>query len=97
MAARDLCCFQAEREKPATSLFPLQEHSRRALFMAQGLEKLGARVTYPGLPSHPSHELFKTLGNEGFGFGGLLGLEFETADLGKAFMQVSRSPGVILK
>ena len=45
------------------------------------------QVTYPGLPSHPDHGLMKSISNEGFGFGGLLGVEFESAATGEAFMQ----------
>lgn len=45
------------------------------------------QVTYPGLPEHPGHALLKLLSNEGFGFGGLLGLEFPTIAVAKTFMQ----------
>lgn len=45
------------------------------------------QVTYPGLPEHPGHALLKSLSNEGFGFGGLLGLEFPTIAVAETFMQ----------
>ena len=44
------------------------------------------QVTYPGLPSHPDHGLMKSISNEGFGFGGLLGVEFESAATADAFI-----------
>ncbi len=46
-----------------------QEHSRRAAAFASRLEALGARVTYPGLPSHPQHKLLRAQSNAGYGFG----------------------------
>ncbi|GAX83508.1 hypothetical protein CEUSTIGMA_g10933.t1 [Chlamydomonas eustigma] len=65
----------------------MQEHSRRALYFAQGLEALGAKVVYPGLPSHPGHKTMASITNNGFGFGGVLGIEFESAELADVFMQ----------
>ena len=53
----------------------MREHSRRTLAIAEHLERWGAPVTYPGLPSHPQHALLKTLCNEGYGFGGMLTLD----------------------
>lgn len=43
------------------------EHSRRAATFAERLEAAGAAVRYPGLPSHPQHELIKSLANPGEG------------------------------
>lgn len=35
----------------------------------------GSQVVYPGLPSHPQHQLLKKLANPGYGFGGLMGID----------------------
>ncbi|MBI6545427.1 MAG: aminotransferase class I/II-fold pyridoxal phosphate-dependent enzyme [Cyanobacteria bacterium NC_groundwater_1444_Ag_S-0.65um_54_12] len=53
----------------------VQKHSANAAYLANRLETLGFRVFYPGLPSHPQHELMKRLMNPGFGFGGILALD----------------------
>jgi methionine-gamma-lyase len=69
----------------------VREHARRALALASRLEEeLGAKVVYPGLRSHPQHELFLRLANKGdddkgdsgddaqapaYGYGGIFGLE----------------------
>ncbi len=55
------------------------EHSRRAQVFAERLQAMGVRVRYPGLPSHPEHELFNSLANPEFGAGGLIALDLETA------------------
>ncbi|MDB5081028.1 MAG: Cystathionine gamma-synthase [Chloroflexi bacterium] len=51
-------------------------HSRNAQIVAEWLEKHPAvgQVMYPGLPSHPQHELAKKLMPDGL-YGGMLGFE----------------------
>ena len=53
----------------------MQQHSQNGLFLAQKFEADGLRTVYPGLKSHPSHELFKTMMNEQYGFGGMLTID----------------------
>ncbi len=53
----------------------MRQHSRNARFLAERFEELGLKVHYPGLPSHPGHELLKSLMNEGYGYGGMLALD----------------------
>ncbi|MDB9989705.1 aminotransferase class V-fold PLP-dependent enzyme, partial [Flavobacteriaceae bacterium] len=48
----------------------IKQHSKNAGYLAEGFEKLGLKTVYPGLVSHPSHELFKSMMNEEYGFGG---------------------------
>jgi O-succinylhomoserine sulfhydrylase len=54
----------------------MEAHSRNALALAQWLEQQASvkRVYYPGLESHPQHQLAKT---QQSGFGGLLSFELE--------------------
>lgn len=65
----------------------IREHSRRALSFAQRLEQLGARVVYPGLPSHPDHALLERLANPGYGAGGMLTVDLGSADRASRFME----------
>ena len=62
-------------------------HAERALAYAQRLEALGAKVVYPGLPSHPDHALFHRLANPGYGAGGLLSVDFGSAARASRFME----------
>lgn len=54
----------------------MRAHSESALHLARWLEEqpLVARVYYPGLPSHPQHELAKS---QQTGFGGIVSFEVE--------------------
>lgn len=63
------------------------EHSRRAQVFASRLESLGVRVRYPGLASHPQHQLFRRLANPEFGAGGLIALDLATSDRAARFME----------
>ena len=46
------------------------------------VEQDGLKIVYPGLKSHPQHELYKSMYNEEFGFGGML--SFDAGSLQKA-------------
>ncbi|MBT4400117.1 MAG: aminotransferase class V-fold PLP-dependent enzyme [Bacteroidetes bacterium] len=58
----------------------MQKHSENAMFLAKAFEKRGVRSNYPGLPSHPQHELFKQIMNPEFGFGGILAIDLKTKE-----------------
>ena len=63
------------------------EHSRRALAMAELLERAGLAVHYPGLASHPHHERLRALMNPGFGWGGLIAVDLKTLERANRFME----------
>lgn len=64
----------------------MAEHSRRALIFAERLKEMGLDVTYPGLPSHPDHELLNSLANPGFGHGGIFTLDLGSRERAFEFM-----------
>jgi methionine-gamma-lyase len=63
------------------------EHSRRAQLFAERLEAMGLGVRYPGLVSHPQHELFKRLANPEFGAGGIIALDLGTSERASKLME----------
>jgi len=65
----------------------MKEHSRRAQVFAERLLEQKIPVVYPGLPSHPTHEILKRIGNAEFGFGGLLGIDLGTSERAFKFME----------
>jgi methionine-gamma-lyase len=66
----------------------MKEHSRRALAVARHLEKLGAPIVYPGLPSHPQYDLYTSLINEDYGYGGMLTLDCKTRQKAEKLMSI---------
>lgn len=69
----------------------MKKHSENALYIAEKLEKDGARIVYPGLKSHKDHELFKSLYNAEFGFGGMLTIDAFTQQKADDFMELMQS------
>ena len=64
----------------------MRQHCENALAVAQWLEghPKVSRVYYPGLPSHPQHQLAKTLFG-GHGFGGMVSFEIDGAGRREVF------------
>ncbi|MBN2274161.1 MAG: aminotransferase class I/II-fold pyridoxal phosphate-dependent enzyme [Bacteroidales bacterium] len=72
----------------------MKQHSHNAMTMAKGLQKLGVKVIYPGLPSHPQHELFCTMVNPGYGYGGMMAIDVETVEKANELMGMMQAEGV---
>jgi len=64
----------------------MRQHSKNALFIAENLEKLGIKVFYPGLKSHPQHELLNSIMNTDFGYSGILTLDAKDAEIANTLM-----------
>ncbi len=71
-------------------LLPLRmrEHSRRTQAIAEVMQEMGVDVCYPGLESHPQHELLRSMVNESYGFGGLLTVDCKTVEKANQLMSV---------
>lgn len=66
----------------------MKKHSENAQYLAEQFEKDGLIVKYPGLKSHRQHELFKTMMNEEYGFGGLMTLDVKTVEKANELMEL---------
>lgn len=66
----------------------IKQHSKNASYLAEKFEGLGLRTVYPGLTSHPSHDLFKSMMNEEYGFGGMLTIDVGSLDKANALMEL---------
>jgi len=66
----------------------MQQHSKNALFLAEKFESLGLKTVYPGLASHPSHALFKSMMNSQYGFGGMLTIDVGNLDNANRLMEL---------
>lgn len=69
----------------------IKKHSENALFLAQQFEAKGFRVAYPGLKSHPGHEIMKAQMNSSYGFGGLMTLDAGSLENANALMELMQS------
>lgn len=66
----------------------MQQHSLNAAYLAENFEQDGLKTVYPGLVSHPSHELFKSMMNEKYGFGGMLTIDVGSLDKANELMEM---------
>jgi methionine-gamma-lyase len=66
----------------------MQQHSHNASYLAEKFENDGLTTVYPGLSSHPSHKLFKSMMNEKYGFGGMMTIDVGTLDKANTLMEL---------
>lgn len=66
----------------------MTQHSKNAQFLAEKFEADGLKTVYPGLVSHPSHEIFKSMMNVDYGFGGLLTIDVGSLDKANELMEL---------
>ena len=69
----------------------MKQHSHNAHYLAERFEKDGIKTVYPGLKSHPSHEIYKNMINPEYGFGGMMTLDVGTLDQANALMELMQS------
>ncbi len=72
----------------------MQKHSDNAAFLAENLKAAGLRISYPGLPEHPGHQVMKKMLNSAYGFGGMLTLDAMKAEWANQFMEMMEAAGV---
>jgi methionine-gamma-lyase len=53
----------------------VKQHSKNAKYLAERFEQDGLKTVYPGLESHPSHNFYKGIINQAFGFGGMMTID----------------------
>lgn len=58
----------------------VRAHSEAAKYLAENLYKNNIPVIYPGLKTHPQHSDYQKNLNTGYGFGGMLAIEMESAE-----------------
>ncbi|CAM1351327.1 aminotransferase class I/II-fold pyridoxal phosphate-dependent enzyme [Tenacibaculum insulae] len=72
----------------------MKQHSKNAAFLADKFEKDGLKTVYPGLKSHPSHEIFKSMMNAEYGFGGMLTIDTGSLEKANALMELMQEKNV---
>ena len=79
-------CFDEEVTKPLEHI----AHNYELTWDhdAQKFEEDGLKTVYPGLASHPSHELFTSMMNKEYGYGGMLTIDVGSLDKANALMEL---------
>ncbi len=66
----------------------MKQHSFNANYLAEKFEELGVKTVYPGLKSHPSHELYKGMINPEYGFGGMMTIDAGSLEKANSLMEL---------
>ncbi|WP_347053268.1 aminotransferase class I/II-fold pyridoxal phosphate-dependent enzyme [Flavobacterium olei] len=69
----------------------IKQHSYNATYLATKFENDGLKTVYPGLKSHPSHELYKTMINPEYGFGGMMTIDVGTLAKANELMELMQA------
>ena len=72
----------------------MKQHSYNAAFLAAKFEADGLKTVYPGLKSHPSHQLFKSMMNVAYGFGGILTVDAGSLEKANALMELMQQKNI---
>ncbi len=66
----------------------MKQHSTNALYLAQRFEQDGLKTVYPGLKSHPSHEVYKRMMNPEYGYGGMMTVDVGSLEKANELMEL---------
>jgi methionine-gamma-lyase len=72
----------------------MKQHSHNAAYLAQSFADMGVRTIYPGLTSHPQHQLFSRLLNPGYGCGGMVVVDMGTKQAAYRLMEAMQEAKV---
>jgi len=66
----------------------MKQHSQNAMYLAKKFEADGLKTVYPGLASHPSYELFTSMMNPEYGYGGMLTIDAGSLEMANELMEL---------
>lgn len=69
----------------------MKKHSENALYLAENFENDGLKVVYPGLKSHPDNDLFKSMYNKEYGFGGIMTIDVGNLEKANELMELMQN------
>ena len=72
----------------------MQQHSKNALNIAEGLKSMGIKVMYPGLKNHPQHDLMTSMMNEKYGYSGILAMDVGEESVAEALMEKMQNANI---
>jgi methionine-gamma-lyase len=72
----------------------MKQHSANAIYIAGKFKEYGVKINYPGLPEHPGHKKLMEIMEPGFGFGGLITIDMNTAERAAKLMEMMEKEGV---
>jgi methionine-gamma-lyase len=72
----------------------MKQHSQNAMYLANKFYELGLQVFYPGMKNNPYHDMLNKIMNPGFGYGGMLRVDFGSHEMSNRVMQAMQENDV---
>lgn len=72
----------------------MKQHSYNALYLAKKFKEIGLKANYPGMEEHQDHQIFKSIMEPEFGFGGMISIDMEKAEVANELMERMQNAGV---
>jgi methionine-gamma-lyase len=72
----------------------MKQHSHNAMYLAKKFKEIGLKANYPGMEEHVDYKVFKTIVEEEFGFGGMISIDMEEAEVANELMERMQNAGV---
>ncbi|MDD3281355.1 MAG: aminotransferase class I/II-fold pyridoxal phosphate-dependent enzyme [Bacteroidales bacterium] len=72
----------------------MKQHSYNALYVAKRLQEADYKVNYNGLPIHRDYQLFNSMMNKQFGFGGIFSVDVQTVAKACVIMEEMQNKGI---
>jgi len=72
----------------------MQQHSKNAVYIAEGLQSLGVKVMYPGLKDHPQYKLMTEMMNPKYGYSGILAMDVGEESVAEALMEKMQNANI---
>lgn len=69
----------------------MKQHSKNAKYLAKKFEAKGLKTVYPGLTSHPYHDLFKSMMHNNYGYGGMLTIDVGSIEKANTLMELMQN------
>jgi len=72
----------------------MKQHSHNAMYLARQFEASGIKTVYPGLESHSGNELFASMMNTEYGFGGMLTIDVGSLEKANELMELMQKENI---
>jgi methionine-gamma-lyase len=72
----------------------MKQHSYNAMYLAKKFKEIGLKSNYPGLEEHSDYAIFSKIINPEFGFGGMISIDMEKAEIANELMERMQNVGV---
>ncbi len=72
----------------------MKQHGKNGMYLAERFTEDGIKVIYPGLKGHKDYELFNSMMNAEYGYGGMIAIDLITKEKAYEFMEKMQNKGV---